>query len=919
MQQSVSSNKNPITLSFNTRHLDSPHSRILEAISDALNAQNLESESDYRVDIPPSQIERGIYFAELFQKHVGSDEPGSLNRDEHGNMLRLSTDQIESIQHEAVINVPSRSYPSRYHVWKLNSLLQTGSVNIKVAFQNIASSSLGHLIITIPANLVSNYPDEWSVWHGMKSVLVGMWGILHGLVGLKVERICYGPTDISIMVENRKQETVARTLMANANHLNPRSFFDDRLYGKKPNKLLQSMITRIENDQNLEWGLQRNALRAQFLKELGTAASQYTMKEKESILDTKMKAKELENLNSRYLQDGELSSAFPGYGSLLSNSKTASHVTKEFEDSFQLMVAEKKQLIRDNLVMENPILSRINEWLESRVSIQSQENYEEFRLRHMELIATRLDEMGLYQEANIFRECLNFQRNEEQQYIDQLQKVTRPAMDFVFHIGIWNPKEWVVKELLYDEEEGIHPYSIRGRFTVEKFVTHNVTSDRFLWRLRLLMKRVETYFWNGLYFILYSNLWNGPHGLRAMNIFQSSFYYVNNFDSTSGEILLDLGTSRSTYAGNLQWIKRRYDTACSEFESVQDEGILGKDISRPFHRIYHGSVLMLATIIVFVGQPLLTLCTIIVSIGLVLTSFLWAASIGILVYVLMTLHVVFLCLFSYILVGGVGQILFKIAQTIFFEIPLFLVKGIAANLYYGAATVYDALLLSILKNHMRVPGVDSYWAKRIHGPGLASHHYYQIEPNIATFALKVHLELEEVSVIEEVDKTRIKKPLLDFNHFFTEVAKPLRIDPSSLPLSNSLILTEVLNLESLNHHIRQRRILLREFTSHEVDKSSIRLSQDSLDHTLAVSRQIVATFYTEHLSHRMNVTMTTSFWISKNLSPEDFEGLTEYYYRHIFGDTFLEPLQITDNDFVYEVKQPKLRDIVENYPDMMAM
>ena len=93
------------------------------------------------VDIPPSQIERGISLTKLFQKHVGSDEPGSLNRDEHGNMLRLSTDQIESIQHEAVINVPSRSYPSRYHVWKLNSLLQTGSVNIKVAFQNIASSS----------------------------------------------------------------------------------------------------------------------------------------------------------------------------------------------------------------------------------------------------------------------------------------------------------------------------------------------------------------------------------------------------------------------------------------------------------------------------------------------------------------------------------------------------------------------------------------------------------------------------------------------------------------------------------------------------------------------------------------------------------------------------------------------------------
>ena len=61
------------------------------------------------------------------------------------------------------------------------------------------------------------------------------------------------------------------------------------------------------------------------------------------------------------------------------------------------------------------------------------------------------------------------------------------------------------------------------------------------------------------------------------------------------------------------------------------------------------------------------------------------------------------------------------------------------------------------------------------------------------------------------------------------------------------------------------------------------------------------------------------FWISKSLSPEDFQGLTKYYYRHIFGNIFLKPLQITDYDFIYEVKQPKLRDIVENYPDMMAI
>ena len=200
----------------------------------------------------------------------------------------------------------------------------------------------------------------------------------------------------------------------------------------------------------------------------------------------------------------------------------------------------------------------------------------------------------------------------------------------------------------------------------------------------------------------------------------------------------------------------------------------------------------------------------------------------------------------YILVRGIGQILFKIAQTIFFDVPLFLVKGIAAYLYYGVTISYDAILIAILKDCMRIPGVDS-WAMRIHGPGLASRYYYKIEPNVATFALMVHLELEELSIIEEVDMSRIKKPMLEFNRFFVKVTEPLRIDPSYPPITKSLLLAEEWNPKNLSIQISQRRSLLKELISHEVDRSSIRLSQENLDHTLAFSCQIIATFYAEHL------------------------------------------------------------------------
>ena len=114
------------------------------------------------------------------------------------------------------------------------------------------------------------------------------------------------------------------------------------------------MITRIEQNENHKWGCQSDALRAQFLKELGSTASQYATKEIVSILDIKMEAKKLENLKTCYLQDDKHSKAFPGYGSLLSNSKTTTHVVKEFDGSLRRMVAENEQLIRDKLVEETP-------------------------------------------------------------------------------------------------------------------------------------------------------------------------------------------------------------------------------------------------------------------------------------------------------------------------------------------------------------------------------------------------------------------------------------------------------------------------------------------------------------------------------------------------------------------------------------
>lgn len=925
MDQSTTCKGNLISLRFDQHYLDSllpPNSRFLEVISDALNAQGLQSESDYRVILPVSHIEHLemyiIRFAKLFRNPMNSDEPGSLNRDGYGNMLHLSPEQMASVRREAILRVPSRLYPDQYHVWKLNCLLQVGSENIKLAFEISSSSSLNHLIVAIPDNLFSNQCDNWSVRRGMINITTGLAKIVSSFVGL-IEKIPRHSRDkILYMVEIEKQVIIASSLKRSASNLSPHSFFDDRLYDEKLTERLQTVMNRINYESSNKWCRNFHALRAQILKDFELSHSQPF--ESNRLIDKIVHAKETEHLNNSYLQDEELSSISPGYGSLLANRSIALLTIKEFELSLLEKIIKYKQEVLDKLTAENPILSRIDGWREPRVSIQVQNFDNDIRWQHLAQITDKLNDMGLYQEANTYRENLRFQRYDEQNYKDQFSKEMIPLITVQFYIFIWDPKKYI-------------PIKINDKYQFRRHMNSTISSDQLFWRWRLLINRVYYHFWNGLYIILIKNLWEGPHGLRAFNLFETFFHPDKEVYMENGiiKVIVDERNSTYTYIGNLSNVQSTYYEACHDFESAQDEGILGKDISRPFHRTYHMIIRILGTSIILFGQPILTIINILLSTVLVLTSVAWSILSGFSMLLFDAIIVdrgihnqeyqipgdyfpVISHFIWYILIAGIGQITFKLIQSIVIDFPFFLLKGIFTYLTYGFRTVYDSALRFILKSRMRVPGVDSFWAKRIQGPGLSSNYYYQIEPEIAILALQVYLELEEINIIKMIDIKRIKKPIIDFDLFFYNIGQPLQIDNSNLPIKKELILQEIDNLKMLSESILLRRKKLDDLISHEIDRSTIKLTQESLDQTLTISYKIVNIFYNEHLVKRMNEDEITKFWIEKILNPSDFIGLTKYFYQKAFGGDFLKPLQKTDNDFIIEVKQPSLRDALEHYP-----
>ena len=471
-------------------------------------------------------------------------------------------------------------------------------------------------------------------------------------------------------------------------------------------------ISRIENNHHHNWENNYNTIRAEYLKECGTSfVDRITMTKQyqTQLIDQKMKILRFEKLKESYINDEVLESLSPGYATLLCNRKIAENVSEEFKESFKQLIDAEDKIIRSKLVKENPILSRIGEWLSYRVNAHTKKIENNIKWEHLALISEKLNDIKLYQEANISTEELKFQKNDEKLYIESVKKIKEPRSVINFEIRIWDSAKWIIKK----EEHGEHPY----HFIDHK--THTLTSANLFWRWHLVLKRTETYMLNGMYWLLFDNLWNGAHGLRAMNVFKSNYFYRKTVNQITGKIQIDTRMSNRTYRGNLEAIYSRLHNACQNFEYVRDEGILGKNCSRPFHRIYHYGMWLLATLIVFIGQPIGTIVNLILSIILVLTSLIWSSgsSIGILFFSAFIVEIdsspkrygwftVFFYLIYDIILLGIGTIIINILKTVFVNIPLFFLSGFYAFYYYGVRTVYDAILRSVLKYHMVIPGVD---------------------------------------------------------------------------------------------------------------------------------------------------------------------------------------------------------------------
>ena len=929
-----------VTLNFDQAHLAQlPENRrnLLQAVEFELNDLNLTTPLVYQVQLPLHQADqnddrRNFGLSDLFLWAASIDEPQSLAIDEHGEKKFLSTIQFESVREEAQLCVQSRKYPDRYHVWKLNRIIQEGRRCTKTIFEETISSSLDYLIVSIPENIFDNsdHTTLFSAQKGVKIIHRGILAMLSSVVGFVEEKPKHEPYEVSRMVEEKRIEFIVKSIAADS--FLDTSIFRSCLYDKELTKTVEADLVRIHQDNHYFWSSNQQMLWKQSFQKMTITypeADRDTPNFLTDRVNEDLENQKHETLNDFFRSDVSLNEICPGYGILLANQYSAAKITCDEEKKRQQLIMSNSIAVKKQISQQYPILSRIEGWVAPRFNRQVEVYAKESEVTMKNEISRKLLDSGLHLELHLVSESLKFEKEEGESYRQQLSCMKIPTKIIYFPYRIWRSKNYIRTQNPYTSTD-------EPRYIWHDHVTTEIPTNRLFWRWNVMFHRVKYFLNDGLYGVLVENLLNSALGLRAMGLSSRGFNPQIVMDNRRGEILCDRTIICSTYRGNLEATLIRYHTARSAFEGARDEGLLGKGITRPFFVFYQLLVCTASVLVIGVGQPLLTICNLAVSILITATAPVWAVFLSVFLFVFSFTvadidypyagHYEKRTFFYspipsqalYVLFMGLGQIIFKVAQCVVFDFPMFLLEGIYAPVRYGLRKVWDAMMMSILKSRMKVPGVDSFWAKRIKGPGLSNKYFYQVDPEVAIAALQVTLETEELDFYVVKEKAEIKKPLKDFNDFFKHLLAPLTINASMLPETFQLEDEERKNLVTLDSVTRARYKTLAAGSLHRgvINTDRIKLSTENLDDTLARSQEIVTTFYKERVSQYINVDTSESmaYWRGKSLFEDDFKGLTAYYYGKTFHGDFLVPLEATDEDFIVRVIQPSLDDIVTHFP-----
>lgn len=924
----------PIVLTYAKAESDT--SRVVSALIDEFNARQFRFPPKLdSIELPVSKISsiynRGVSLGDVFKEGFEHGEPLSLSLDNSGAKRSLDATQRESFKTDGTISVASQKYPGHFHVWKVANIVQKGSKFIQDSFENDLATSIW-FILGYPAVVFSRSRNDLSIPNAFKSMAMGLRNIISLSIGIREMFPVNSENQILELIRNDTNAYVSSEMT----RLHPT--FNNVLYRNLDDgtrAAINTCLCDIETRHGFVWGAERDAMKRRMRRVIRDEHPEYSETRVFEIATENENTAKMEQLIGLYRSSKQLESILPGYAEMYANSRVASIVKQEANNKLYALMAAEKKRVAEVLKTQNPILSRLSEWLEPKVNEMTLERFMSMKKEVLiDEVEMRLQEMGLVEEASLTRiedhaKAL-FNMNTPR-YTQDLQ----PTRRFVFEIIRWNRRTWESKR---NDRTQLFELVCTDKYIVE--------SKYFAWRLSLMTVRFWSYLKNGLFWLAVNNLWFGELGVKALTSY-NDFSSGAEFNSMTG-VFVD-GPRRTSFASSLRKVWRKVAEARHSFESAPDNGLLGKGFVRPFHIVYRNLRGALSTAVQLVVWPIMTIVNFAVSILLFFSAPVVTSIASVAMYILDTVYYdrggrqystgyfpsnieeindkkfmvwqfpsrhlyfpIFNAVFYDVLFRGIGQCVFTVFKPVLFNYPVACIVSLYATLRMMARSTYDFMIRSIVLNHVKVPGIDTVFARRTQGPGMAGYFFHQANLDVIMVYVMKCLENKELNLFVARKRREIDRPVEEYNEFFNIVAQPFGKLQSSLSVGKLLY-----ELKNNQHKLLQDAVNIKQraFQSNYVTGESIRIKRDQFQQLFSVAVPFVESFYRTNLLPLFPADKSTeSFWTDIDLEENDFNGFVRHVLKLEFGDGFLVPLEEQDRTLRVEWTQREMQVIFEFMP-----
>lgn len=716
-------------------------------------------------------------------------------------------------------------------------------------------------------------------------------------------------------------------------------------------RVCPSFTNSIDSDKLRDIFTQVNLhLKDQFSDEyLRNTLIQY---QKEGFADDDIVANMNADYNKTYLthlikmcqSNEEFLKAFPGIGAddisiyfralVIFDESVREH--KEIKETYvkeQLALTETKATIR----------SKCQKWLkEQRTALENRATKDFPFLKILKANLTEQLADNDFEWKYFIDRCESFTNTLPKTRSQILKKKLAPHKTFTFNRHIWNPKNQVFDtktgksynnvKIIEDAHSTlpVSSNSVNRVYKRETSVEYTVTTNYPFWRFRNFFISSFTWFSNVLYAVIIGIILFGPLSISALLLWKP-FSTGFRLDKESGNLIVSKRTETLVSRVGKFWnnIRQRYQI----FQAKPDTGFIGKNLSRLFVVFYLFFILGFIGTILFVSC-FVFLCIFMIIIGIFLLIFIWMWYPFVVVLILLIRLIIYdwnyidttkntsnsagswFPIFYFLIYKIIIRVILQFVISLFLALisPLLsFIIVVGAIIRRFLRLMWDKLMLiCVVKARGRVPIINSFIARRISGPGLAAHYYYQISPSQALVQLEYVLESLELELYNTYILELIEMPKKTLKLNFYGITKPMHLRYELSTEGTSMLDNITANLKTALKTALEIRRKSFKLESYNVNSNLIKMTRENLDQTLALATSLTKEFYTSYLFQYVTDTNYNYLFEKHGFVVDDWPALAKFHLASAFSNNLLTPLEDCDQSFKLQVKNMTFSSYINN-------